>query len=443
MVNLTEKLKIAVIGGGSSYTPEFVEGIIKRYDELPVDELWLVDVEEGKEKLAIVGDLAKRMVKEANLPMDVFLSLDRQKALYGASFVTTQLRVGMLEARNKDERIPLSHGFIGQETNGAGGLFKGLRTIPVLLEIAEDMVSLCPDAWLINFTNPVGMVTEAFSKYSKHKKFIGLCNVPIGVERGIAEILGIEGERVRIDFAGLNHMVYGFNVYIDGQNRTDEVLNIFARNSASVNMKNIDPMEWDGKFIKALRLIPCPYHKYYYKTKDMLRNDLKKFEEGLNRAEEVKEVEKALFELYKDKALKHKPRELEKRGGAYYSDAACNLISSIYNDKGDLQVVNTLNGDTIKDLDENNAIEITCKITKDGPIPHKFIQRFPIPIRGLIHQIKAFEILGAEAAVEGNYEKALLAMVTNPLVANDKEGRIMLNELLQAHKAYLPNFFNK
>lgn len=443
MVNLTEKLKIAVIGGGSSYTPEFVEGIIKRYDELPVDELWLVDVEEGKEKLAIVGDLAKRMVKEANLPMDVFLSLDRQKALYGASFVTTQLRVGMLEARNKDERIPLSHGFIGQETNGAGGLFKGLRTIPVLLEIAEDMVSLCPDAWLINFTNPVGMVTEAFSKYSKHKKFIGLCNVPIGVERGIAEILGIEGERVRIDFAGLNHMVYGFNVYIDGQNRTDEVLNIFARNSASVNMKNIDPMEWDGEFIKALRLIPCPYHKYYYKTKDMLRNDLKKFEEGLNRAEEVKEVEKALFELYKDKALKHKPRELEKRGGAYYSDAACNLISSIYNDKGDLQVVNTLNGDTIKDLDENNAIEITCKITKDGPIPHKFIQRFPIPIRGLIHQIKAFEILGAEAAVEGNYEKALLAMVTNPLVANDKEGRIMLNELLQAHKAYLPNFFNK
>jgi len=443
VVNLTEKLKIAVIGGGSSYTPEFVEGIIKRYDELPVDELWLVDVEEGKEKLAIVGDLAKRMVKEANLPMDVFLSLDRQKALYGASFVTTQLRVGMLEARNKDERIPLSHGFIGQETNGAGGLFKGLRTIPVLLEIAEDMVSLCPDAWLINFTNPVGMVTEAFSKYSKHKKFIGLCNVPIGVERGIAEILGIEGERVRIDFAGLNHMVYGFNVYIDGQNRTDEVLNIFARNSASVNMKNIDPMEWDGEFIKALRLIPCPYHKYYYKTKDMLRNDLKKFEEGLNRAEEVKEVEKALFELYKDKALKHKPRELEKRGGAYYSDAACNLISSIYNDKGDLQVVNTLNGDTIKDLDENNAIEITCKITKDGPIPHKFIQRFPIPIRGLIHQIKAFEILGAEAAVEGNYEKALLAMVTNPLVANDKEGRIMLNELLQAHKAYLPNFFNK
>lgn len=248
---LNKKIKIAVIGGGSSYTPEFIEGIIKRYEELPVDELWLVDVEEGKEKLNIVGNLAKRMVEEAKIPMDIFLTLNRKEALYGASFVTTQIRVGMLEARNKDESIPLSHGFIGQETNGPGGLFKGLRTIPVLLEIADDMTNLCPDAWLINFTNPVGMVTEAFSKYSRHRKFIGLCNVPIGVEKGIAEIMGIEGDRIRIDFAGLNHMVYGFNVFIDGEDRTDEVLNIYIENSASINMENIDPMEWDKGFIKA------------------------------------------------------------------------------------------------------------------------------------------------------------------------------------------------
>lgn len=438
---LNKKIKIAVIGGGSSYTPEFIEGIIKRYEELPVDELWLVDVEEGKEKLNIVGNLAKRMVEEAKIPMDIFLTLNRKEALYGASFVTTQIRVGMLEARNKDESIPLSHGFIGQETNGPGGLFKGLRAIPVLLEIADDMTNLCPDAWLINFTNPVGMVTEAFSKYSRHRKFIGLCNVPIGVEKGIAEIMGIEGDRIRIDFAGLNHMVYGFNVFIDGEDRTDEVLNIYIENSASINMENIDPMEWDKGFIKALRLIPCPYHKYYYKTKDMLENDIVKFKEGRNRAEEVMEVERSLFALYKNRELKHKPKELEKRGGAYYSDAACNLISSIYNDKGDLQVVNTLNGNTIKDLDRNNAIEITCKITKNGPIPYKFIDEFPIPIKGIIHQIKAFEVLGAEAAVEGNYEKALLAMITNPLVANDREGHKMLDELLQAHRSYLPNFF--
>ncbi len=440
---MNNKIKIAVIGGGSSYTPEFVEGIIKRYDELPVEELWLVDIEEGKEKLDIVGNLAKRMVDEANIPMDVYLTLNREEALYGADFVTTQIRVGMLEARGKDESIPLSHGFIGQETNGAGGLLKGLRTIPVLLGITDDMVKLCPEAWLINFTNPVGMVTEAFSRYSKHRKFIGLCNVPIGVERGIAEIMGIEEDRIRIDFAGLNHMVYGFNVFIDGRDKTEEVLDVYVENSVSVNMENIDPMEWDKEFIKALGLIPCPYHKYYYKTADMLRNDMEKFKEGTNRAEEVMKIEEELFELYKDIKLRHKPKELEKRGGAYYSDAACNLISSIYNDKGDLQVVNTLNGNTIKDLDETSAIEITCKITKDGPMPYKFIDQFPVPIRGLIHQIKSFEILGAEAAVGGNYDKALLAMITNPLVANDKEGRKMLDELLQAHKIYLSNFFAK
>lgn len=440
---MNKKLKIVTIGGGSSYTPELIEGIIKRYDELPIDELWLVDIEEGKEKLEIVGNLAKRMVKKAEIPMKIHLTLDRQEALKDADFVTTQVRVGMLEARGKDESIPLSHGFIGQETNGAGGLFNGLRTIPVLLEIAEDMVDLCPNAWLINFTNPVGMVTEAFSKYSKHRKFIGLCNVPIGVEMGIAQILGIESERVRINFAGLNHMVYGFNVFIDKEDKTEEVMDKYIEDSISVNMKNINPMEWDKRFMKAFKLIPCPYHKYYYRTRDMLKGDIEKFEKGKNRAEEVMEIERELFELYKDVELKEKPEQLEKRGGAYYSDAACNLISSIYNDKGDFQVVNTLNGNTIKDLNKENAIEITCKITKDGPMPHKFIDEFPVHIKGLIHQIKSFEILGAEAAIEGNYEKALLAMVTNPLVSNDSEGRMMLDALLKVHEKYIPNFFDK
>lgn len=440
---LNKKLKIATIGGGSSYTPELVEGIIKRYDELPVDELWLVDIEEGKEKLEIVGNLAKRMVEKSGVPMKVFLTLDRREALKGADFVTTQIRVGMLNAREKDERIPLSYGFIGQETNGAGGLFKGLRTVPIILEIAEEMEELCPNAWLINFTNPVGMVTESLSKYSKHRKFIGLCNVPIGMERGIAELIGIESNRIRINFAGLNHMVYGFDVFVDGILKTEEVMGKYIEDSVSINMKNIDPMEWDKEFIKALKLIPCPYHKYYYKTRDMLKNDLDKYSKGKTRAEEVIETEAELFKLYQDTKLKDKPKELEKRGGAHYSDAACNLISSIYNDKGDLQIVNTLNGDTFKEFAPENSIEMTCKITKDGPIPHKFIDEFPISIKGLLHQIKAFEILGAEAAVEGSYEKALLAMVTNPLISNDIIGRKILDEMLYEHKKHLPNFINE
>lgn len=163
-------IKIVTIGGGSSYTPELIEGFIKRYSQLPVRELWLVDIKEGEEKLNIVGDLAKRMVKKAGLPIEVHTTLDRREALKGADFVTTQLRVGLLDARIKDERIPLSHGFIGQETNGAGGMFKALRTIPVLLDIDKDMSELCPDAWLINFTNPAGIVTEALLRHGKNKK---------------------------------------------------------------------------------------------------------------------------------------------------------------------------------------------------------------------------------------------------------------------------------
>jgi 6-phospho-beta-glucosidase len=436
-------LKIVTIGGGSSYTPEFVEGIIKRYHELPVSEYWLVDIEEGREKLEIVGNLAKRMVEKAGLPIEVHLTLDRREALKDADFVTTQLRVGLLQARAKDERIPLSHGFMGQETNGAGGLFKGLRTVPVILEIANEMTELCPNAWLVNFTNPAGMVTEALARYSKHRKFVGLCNVPIGMERGIAAALEMDTSKVRVDFVGLNHMVYGVNVWINGEKKTAEALNEFIEKSKNASMKNIAALGWDPEFIKAFKLIPCPYHRYYYKSKDMLAEELEKFKIGKTRAEEVIETEKELFELYKDPNLNIKPPQLEKRGGAYYSDAACNLISSIYNDKGDFQVVNTLNNGMLKDFPNDYVIEVTSKITKDGPVPHRFTDELPVQIKGLISQIKQFEILGAQAAVEGSYEKALVAMVTNPLISNDEEGHKLLDEMLEAHKKYLPKFFDE
>ena len=178
MVRLS-KIKIVTIGGGSSYTPELIEGFIKRKDELPIREIWLVDIEEGKEKLEIVGNLAKRMVKKAGLDWEIHLTLNREEALKGADFVTTQFRVGLLEARIKDERIPFENGILGQETNGAGGMLKAFRTIPVVLSIVEDMKRLCPDAWLVNFTNPAGMVTEAVLKYGKYERVVGLCNVPV------------------------------------------------------------------------------------------------------------------------------------------------------------------------------------------------------------------------------------------------------------------------
>lgn len=435
-------IKIVTIGGGSSYTPELVEGFLKRYNEMPIRELWLVDIEEGREKLHIVGELAKRMVKKAGVPMEIHLTLDRREALRDADFVTTQMRVGLLEARIKDERIPLMHGMIGQETNGAGGLFKGLRTIPVLLQIAEDMQELCPNAWLINFTNPAGMVTEALLRYGKHSKVIGICNVPITTKMTIAKMLDIDVGRLHIDFAGLNHLVYGLRATVDGEDVTKQILHMLADPEKQLSMRNIAPMPWEPTFLQALGVIPCPYHRYYYKTQDILAEELKAFESGSTRAEVVKRLEDDLFELYRDEQLQIKPPQLEKRGGAYYSDAACSLISSLYNGTNDIQTLNVRNNGTIQGIPHDSAIEVNCMVTKEGPKPIT-VGELPTAINGLVQQIKSFERVGAEAAVTGSYEKALLALTINPLVPSDEKAKAVLDDLLEAHRDYLPQFFKE
>lgn len=430
-------LKIVTIGGGSSYTPELVEGFIKRCKELPVKELWLVDIEEGKNKLEIVGNLAKRMVKKAGIDMEIHLTLDRREALKGADFVTTQLRVGLLEARIKDESIPLSHGVIGQETNGAGGLFKALRTVPVVLDIIKDVEELCPNAWIINFTNPTGVITEAVFRYTDFKNYIGLCNVPIGMRNGIAKLFEVENERIQMDFAGLNHMVYGLNVALDGEDVTDEAIDKFVH--SKLTMQNIKAIEFNADFVKNLGLVPCPYHRYYYKTKEMLEEELNEFAKGKARGQVVKELEDQLFELYKDENLDIKPPQLEKRGGAYYSDAACNLISSIYNDKRDIQVVNTINNGAIRNFKDNQAVEVSSVITKNGPKPLS-IGYLPDAVDGLVSQIKSFEMLAAKAAVYGDYNAAYLALCINPLIPSDDLAKTILDEMMEAHKEYLPQF---
>ncbi|GED30131.1 6-phospho-beta-glucosidase [Brevibacillus centrosporus] len=433
-------IKIVTIGGGSSYTPELVEGFIKRYDELPVRELWLVDVPAGEKKLQIVGALAKRMVEKAGVPIQINLTLDRRKALEGADFVTTQIRVGLLDARVKDEKIPLKYGVIGQETNGPGGLFKGLRTIPVIMDICRDMDELCPDAWLINFTNPAGMVTEAVLRYTNRKKVIGLCNVPIGMKMDVASVLGVDQSRVHIDFAGLNHMVFGLGVFLDGENVTAKLIEKLSGDQSGITMKNILDLGWDKDFIKALGILPCPYHRYYYQTRTMLEHELEESQKSGTRAEVVKKVEEELFELYKDPDLSIKPPQLEKRGGAYYSEAACNLIHSIYNDKRDIQPVNVRNNGAIASIPDDSAVEVNCVITKEGPIPLA-VGDLPVPVRGLVQQIKSFERVAAEAAVTGDYHQALLAMTINPLVPSDAIAKQILDEMLEAHKDYLPQFF--
>ena len=433
---MKEGIKIVTIGGGSSYTPELVEGFIKRYDKLPVSEMWLVDCEDGKEKLEIVGNLAKRMIEKSGLPIDLHLTLDRREALKDADFVTTQMRVGLLQARIKDERIPLSHGMFVQETNGAGGLFKALRTIPVILDICKDIEELCPNAWLINFTNPAGIVTEAVHRYSNVTRVMGLCNVPFDMHTAISKICERPREEVHMRMGGLNHMSYVTHVSVDGEDKTEYVINRWGNQS----MNNITGTEWANAFVRELGVLPSPYHRYYYMQKESLEEAIKKFEANGTRAESVKKLEDELFELYKDETLDIKPPQLEQRGGAYYSDAACNLICSIYNDTGDVQVVNTVNKGVMPEFDYDDVAELSCMITKDGPVPIA-IGKLPRAAKGLVQLMKAFELAACEAAVTGDYGKALHAMMINPLVASQATAKIVLDELLEAHKDYLPQFF--
>ena len=432
-------IKIVTIGGGSSYTPELVEGFIERYDQLPVKELWLVDIEEGQEKLDIVSKLAQRMVEKAGVPMKVVSTLDRRLAHKDADFVTTQMRVGLLDARIKDERIPLSMGMIGQETNGAGGMFKGLRTIPVILDIVKDIEELCPNAWLINFTNPAGMVTEAISRYTGFEKTIGLCNVPIGMVHGVAKLLDVDPNRVTMEIQGSNHNIFATDFYLNGKSIFKEVVQKYIDSTENATMRNIDAFEYSVGLIKGFNAIPCPYHNYYFFTKEQLELQLAEYEKGAVRGEVVKGVETELFELYKDVNLKEKPKQLEQRGGALYSDAACNLIASIYNNTGDVQYVNVANKGTFTNLDDEASIETACYITADGPKPISQGKIKPT-LNANIQMIKSFERLVVEAAVHGDRAIAIAALNINPLCPSDKLANEVFDALLEAHRAYLPQF---
>ncbi len=434
-------LKIATIGGGSSYTPELIEGYIKRKDELPIKEIWLVDIEAGKEKLEIVGEMAKRMVQAAGLDWEVHLTLDRRAALKDADFVSTQFRVGLLDARIKDERVPLSHGVLGQETNGAGGMFKAFRTIPVILDIIEDMKELCPNAWLVNFTNPAGMVTEAAIKHGGWKKTAGLCNVPIGHRKQAAEKLGLPEDDLFFKFAGINHFHWHRVWDKEGNERTMELIDLIygPQEDSESHLKNIHNAPFHYEQIKDLGMLPCGYHRYYYIEDEMLAHSIEEFERGETRAQVVKETEARLFELYKDPNLDYKPKELEQRGGTHYSDAACELIASIYNDKRTDMVVSTANNGTITDLPYDCVVEVSGPVTAHGHEPYNW-GAFPPAARGIIQVMKGMEETVIRAAIDGDYGAALHAFTINPLVPGGSMAKTLLDELLIAHKDHLSNF---
>ncbi len=431
-----KNLKIVVIGGGSSYTPELVEGIIMKIDTLPVKEIVLVDVEEGLKKVKINTKLVKRMFLKAKLDVTIDYSLDRRKALENADFIMAQLRVGGLKSRALDEKIPLKYNMVGQETTGMGGFFKALRTIPVMLDICKDIEDICPDAWLINFTNPSGIITEAIISKTQ-VKCIGLCNVPINMHYDAAQKLNVKAEDIKTNFIGLNHLSFMNSCKYNGEEVLAKVL---ETESDEDLVKNISKIDEGDDLAQRLGLMLSPYMQYFYFETEMIEKEKASIENGEGtRAEQVMEVEKALFEIYSNEKLDEKPEELTKRGGSRYSEAAIALIHSIYNNTGDQQVVNTLNNGSIEDLPDLCSVEVNCMIDIDGAHP---ISNGPLPkqVAALVKTVKTYEQYTIEAAIEGSRDKAILALVNNPLVHSVSDGIKAFDELLEAHKAYLNRF---
>jgi len=425
----TPRKKVVVIGGGSSYTPEIMDGLIKRNDELSLGEVWLVDIPEGKEKLDIVGGLARRMVNRAGRPFKLRTTVDRRDALPDADFIVTQMRVGGMPARIKDERIPLKHGVIGQETTGPGGFMKAMRTIPAMLAICRDIEELAPAAWMINFTNPSGIVTEAVTRHT-HVNIVGLCNLPIGTERWLQRDFDCTREELFIEFVGCNHLVWINRVFVRGAEVTDELIERSAKGGS-----------WPRELLESLRAIPCGYHHYYYQKDHELARLQKADAEGKpTRGEAILGIEKELFGQYADRKLTEKPAALSKRGGGGYSDAAVRLIASICSDRRDIQTVDTRNQGAIADLSPDSVVEISSVITGHGPVPITIGPVRP-QLRGLLQQVKAYEELAVEAAVTGDRKVALAALIANPLVPSVGVAIPLLDELLEANRDYLPQFF--
>ncbi|ENL7625507.1 6-phospho-beta-glucosidase [Enterobacter hormaechei] len=432
-------LKLVVIGAGSSYTPELMEGIIKRQNEFPIRELWLVDIEDGREKMAIIAGLTRRMLEKNGLDIPVYETLDRTEALTGADFVCSQFRAGCLEARISDERISLKYDMIGQETNGLGGFANACRTIPIALAIAKEMEQLCPDAWLLNFTNPSGMVTEAILKYSKVKT-VGLCNVPVIMQKGIANALGISDiNEFIMQVAGLNHFIFARHIFHEGKDKLPQVIELISEGNDPLVPKNIPPFKWPDRLLANMGMIPCPYLRYYYMSDDMYRQELGEAQGEGTRGEIVKELERELFEIYRNPELAEKPKALEGRGGQYYSDAACELMSAIYNDKRIIMHVNTRNDGAIAGLPDDCAVEVSSMITRSGPMPLN-VEPFPEDVLRLIQLMKSFEQLTIEAAISGNRYTAWRALVINPLVKSGQLLENALDEVIEHNKALMPAF---
>jgi 6-phospho-beta-glucosidase len=418
-------VKVAIVGAGSTYTPELVEGFIRRADRFPVDELALLDVDPTR--LEVVGGLARRMLDRAGFGGRTVLTGDRDEAIDGAAFVIVQLRVGGQAARLLDETIPPRFGCIGQETTGPGGFAKALRTVPVVLELAELTGRRgAPGCWFVDFTNPTGLVTQAL--LDREVRAIGLCNVAIGFQRRFAQRFGVEPERVELEQVGLNHLSWVRAVKVDGVDRLPELLETDLEELSS-------EAEIPSELLRALGAIPSYYLRYYYRTREMVDRQSR----GTTRAEEVAQIEHDLLELYRDPDLAEKPQLLERRGGAFYSEAAAQLVASLASGTADVQVVNARNAGAIPNLAEDDVVEVAARVDTAGA------QTLPVAplgqdMLGLVQHAKAYERLTIEAATTGDRSTALRALLANPLVPDVDAATGLLDAILDANREHLPLF---
>lgn len=419
-------LKLAVIGGGSTYTPELVEGFARRSDRLPVDELVLHDID--PERLEIVGGLAGRMLARVGWPGQLTTTADRESAVDAADFVVIQLRVGGQAARLLDETIPPRFGLIGQETTGAGGFAKALRTVPVVLDLADLVVRrAAPSAWIVDFTNPVGIVTQAL--IDAGHRAIGLCNVAIGFQRRFAARFAVAPDRVELEQVGLNHLTWIRAVRVDGVDRLPELLDTDAGELAETLHLPVD-------LLRSLRAIPSYYLRYYYREQEVVAE----MRDATTRAEAVMDMERQLLEMYRDPSLAEKPALLGQRGGAFYSEAAAQLIASLHDGRGDIQVVDVRNDGALPDLPADAVAEIPARIDRDGAHP---LPQGPLDTAAadLVLRVKAYERLAVEAARTGDRDVARRALAANPLAGGPEVAGPLLEALLSANRESLPRFF--
>ncbi|WP_113703205.1 6-phospho-beta-glucosidase [Nonomuraea lactucae] len=415
-------MKLAIVGGGSTYTPELIDGFIRLRDALPLTEITLIDPD--AERLGLVGDMARRMLAHAGHPATVEATASLDGGVAGAQAVLLQLRVGGQAARNVDETFPLECGCVGQETTGAGGLAKALRTVPVVLDIAETIRRSAPEAWIVNFTNPVGIVTKAL--LDAGHRAIGLCNVAIGFQRRFAALLGVPPTRLTLGHVGLNHLTWERSVHLDGRD-------VLPRLLAEHGEQLAGPLGVPAGLLRRLGVVPSYYLRFFYAHDLVVEEQRTK----PSRAAEVAEMESALLEMYADPSVTTKPELLDQRGGAYYSEAAVALITSLLGDRDEVQVVNVRNGGALPFLADDAVIEVPATVTAGGAVPLPVDPVEPM-FAGLIAHVSAYEALALEAALHGGADRVADALLAHPLIGQYHLSRDLADLLVDANRGHLP-----